>query len=84
MLSKTYTASLGQNNFSIGSGAMNSIRVLSVGSVPGIIGSVRILFKFAPSAGGTILFRLKFKKAFLIGKRPGDYRPLKPKMFIET
>jgi hypothetical protein len=32
--------------------------VLSVGSLPAILGSVRTLFRLVPSAGGTILFKL--------------------------
>lgn len=51
---------------------MNSIKVFKVGSEPAILGSVLILLKSVPSAGGTILFRLNYRKAFLTGSRPGD------------
>ena len=58
MLSKTEQESLGQYKLEIGSGASNSMRVFSVGSLPAILGSVRTLFRFVPSAGGTLLFKL--------------------------
>jgi len=72
MLSYTVVLKRGQKSSSTGNGALNSISVLSVGSAPGAFGSVLMLFKFVPSAGGTIDFKLKDKKAFLTGRIPGD------------
>ena len=57
-LSKTEHDSLGQNNLSLGKGALNSIKVFSVGSVPGYFGSVLIFSRLVPKAGGTILLKL--------------------------
>lgn len=58
MLSKTEHDILGQNRISIGNGAMNSIRVFKVGSDPAILGSVLMLLKDVPNAGGTSDFKL--------------------------
>lgn len=57
-LSKTEQESLGQNNLSLGRGALNSISVFNVGSEPGYLGSVLRFSKLVPKAGGTILRRL--------------------------
>lgn len=64
ILSCTEQDILGQNRMSFGRGALNSIKVFSVGSEPAIFGSVFIFSRFVPKAGGTILFRLKTMKAF--------------------
>ena len=60
------------------------MRVLIVGFAPGALGSVFRFFKFVPMLGGTRPFKLKFMKAFLTGKIPGDYKPLIPSTFIDT
>ena len=52
-LSKTEQESLGQNNLSLGRGALNSISVFNVGSDPGYLGSV---FKFSKLVKYNILF----------------------------
>lgn len=72
MLSNTEHDILGQNRISTGSGALNSIKVFKVGSVPAIFGSVLILLKSLPNLGATKLLRLNYKKAFFTGNRPGD------------
>ena len=82
MLSNTEQESRGQNSLSLGNGALNSIRVFKVGSEPGIFGSVLRLFRLAPSAGGTMLLRLNWMKAFLTGNTPADYNPRRPKICI--
>jgi len=46
------------NRTSTGKGALNSIRVLSVGSEPAIFGSVLMLSRLVPRADGTIDLRL--------------------------
>lgn len=58
ILSKTEQAILGVNRTSTGKGALNSIRVLSVGSEPAIFGSVLMLSRLVPRADGTIDLRL--------------------------
>ena len=58
MLSKTVQERRGQNNLSLGKGALISIKVFRVGSEPGIFGSVLMFSRLFPRAGGTILFRL--------------------------
>jgi len=56
------------------------IRVFSVGFGPAALGSVLMFYKFEPRAGGTMLLRLKAINAFLIGRRPGDWRLRRPKI----
>ena len=68
----------------MGKGTKNFIRVLMVGFAPGFFGSVFRFLRLVPMVGGTSPFRLKLTKAFLTGRRPGDWRPLMPRTFIET
>ena len=83
MLSYTNELSLGQYNGSVGKGIENLIVELRVGLGPGGPGSV-LIFYTAYADGGTKDFTLKFIKAFLIGRIPGDSSYLRPKISILT
>lgn len=68
---------------SLGRGTLNFIEVLMVGFGPEALGYV-LMFWIADDSGGTKLLRLKETKAFLTGKKPGDWRFLKPRISMLT
>ena len=75
----------GQYNGSFGSSILNLNKVFIVGFGPGCYGDVSMFFNDTwTGPGGIRLFKLKFMYAFFTGKRPGDWRFLKPRTNIST